>query len=66
MNKTPYRPDLDRPERVFLYARVSSDEQWESGTIDTQIDFLRRLCEIYGSQVLGEYLDDGISGTISY
>ena len=35
-----------------------------SGTIQAQIEFLRNYVALYGLEVAGEYLDDGISGTV--
>ena len=32
-----------KPERVALYLRVSSEEQRDAGTIQTQREFLERL-----------------------
>ncbi len=49
---------------VALYARVSSEDQAERQTIQAQLDFLRRYCQLYHLPVAGEYLDEGISGTI--
>ncbi len=49
--------------RVAIYARVSTEEQAESGySIDAQLDVLRRHCELYGSKIAGEYVDRGVSG----
>lgn len=55
---------VEGPRRVALYARVSTDEQAERGTIRTQTDFLRRFADLYSWVISGEYTDDGISGTI--
>jgi site-specific DNA recombinase len=52
----------DRP--VALYCRVSTEDQSERQTIQAQLDFLRQFCRLYGLTVAGEYLDDGISGTV--
>jgi site-specific DNA recombinase len=54
----------DKPRRARLYARVSTEDQAERGTIDAQITFLRNFCQLYGIDIAGEYLDDGISGTV--
>ena len=61
--------DHDRPLRVALYARVSSEEQRENQTIQTQIEIARKwleLQEIIDAQLIlhDRYLDDGVSGTI--
>ncbi len=51
--------------RVAIYLRVSSDDQAERGTIQTQADEVRRrLDREPGVVVAGEYADDGVSGTI--
>src|SRR3712207_6270766 len=47
---------------VALYARVSTDEQTDRGTIQGQIDFLRRYSALHQLPIAGEYIDDGISG----
>jgi site-specific DNA recombinase len=60
---TPRAP-LVAPDRVALYARVSTDEQAERGTIATQADFLRRYCDLYDLPIADVYLDDGASGTL--
>ncbi|SRR5579883_311543 len=54
---------LDTTPRVALYARVSSDEQAERGTIENQAHFLRRYCDLYDLPIVETYLDDGASGT---
>jgi site-specific DNA recombinase len=50
---------------VALYARVSSDQQAERGTIDSQIAALRERAAADGHMVLPDdvYVDDGFSGT---
>ena len=50
--------------RVALYLRVSSDEQKERQTIETQRAFLGEYCRLYGLEVAEVYADDGVSGTI--
>ncbi len=51
--------------RVALYARVSSEQQAEAGTIDSQVaDLRQRIAQ--DSLTLHEhdcFLDDGVSGT---
>jgi len=47
-----------------LYARVSSTEQAERQTINTQIDEARRYATLRGLTFAETFLDDGISGTI--
>src|SRR4051794_5216495 len=52
------------PDSVALYARVSTEEQAENDTVAAQLDFLRSLAGVFTLQVAGEYVDEGISGTI--
>ena len=51
-------------ERVALYLRVSSEEQRDAGTIQTQRQFLEGYCKLHGLDVVEVYADDGVSGTI--
>ncbi len=50
-------------ERVALYLRVSSEEQRDAGTIQTQRDYLERYAANAGFEVAEIYADDGVSGT---
>lgn len=50
--------------RVVVYARVSSEDQAERGTIESQIEFARKYCDLHEIDVLDWYLDDGITGTL--
>jgi site-specific DNA recombinase len=54
----------DRAERIALLLRVSSEEQRERETIETQREFLQEYCRLYGLEVAEIYADDGVSGTI--
>jgi len=51
--------------RVAFYARVSSEQQAEAGTIDSQIAALREQITQDGYQLEEElaFVDDGYSGT---
>lgn len=49
--------------RIALYARVSTDEQTEKNTIQAQVDFLRGWARLYDLPIVGEYTDEGVSGT---
>src|SRR5579859_3507743 len=64
MTSLSHVPQSDKPRRVSLYCRVSTEDQSERGTIDSQIEFLRTYSRLYGLEVTGEYLDDGISGSV--
>lgn len=48
---------------VFL-GRVSSEDQQERGTIQNQIDFVKKYADLHQLDIRDYYLDDGISGTI--
>ena len=52
------------PERVALYVRVSSEEQRDAGTIQTQSDSLTRHAAACGFEVAEVYADDGVSCAI--
>lgn len=54
----------DAAQAVALYARVSTEDQAERNTIKAQLDFLRGYVDLHGLPVGGEYVDDGISGTV--
>lgn len=47
-----------RPLRVAIYARVSTSDQ----RADLQVDDLRQIASQRGWQVVGEYVDQGVSG----
>ena len=45
-------------KRVALYARVSTDGQ----SVENQLRELRQVAQRHGWQIVGEYVDRGISG----
>jgi DNA invertase Pin-like site-specific DNA recombinase len=45
--------------RVALYVRVSTSEQ----TVEPQLDALRSYASARGLEILGEYIDEGVSGS---
>ena len=52
-------------KRVALYARVSTDQQVREGdSIQAQITALREYAKKNGHEIVGEYIDDGVSGTL--
>jgi site-specific DNA recombinase len=52
-------------KRVAVYARVSSDNQRERASILTQTEALARHLEADPDvEVVGRYIDDGVSGTV--
>lgn len=50
--------------RVALYARVSSDEQREGQTIDSQVAELEHFAKNNGWLIIGTYKDEGWSGAM--
>src|SRR5215510_9292802 len=52
--------------RAALYARVSSEEQREKQTIQTQIEAGRQYCQQHGLSLVKLYQDDGVSGTVPF
>lgn len=51
--------------KAALYARVSTDDQRQAGTIETQVDALKIHAEAKGYEVTDTYLDDGVSGKVA-
>ena len=49
---------------VALYLRVSTEEQRERQSIDTQREFGAKYTDLHELRVQRVYADDGISGTI--
>jgi len=49
---------------VAIYARVSTEEQRERQSIETQYEFGRRFCELHKLPVFRIFADNGISGTV--
>lgn len=53
--------------KVFLYVRVSSEEQAKHGySLDAQEEALKDFCDKYNHTVLGVYRDEGISARKPY
>ena len=50
--------------KAALYFRVSTDEQKERASIETQREFAAQYCKVQEIQVIASYSDDGISGTV--
>lgn len=54
-----------RPLRCAIYARVSTQEQANEGTsLSTQIERCRTHAATQGWDVVGEFIDEGVSGTL--
>lgn len=56
---------LSAPASLAVYLRVSSDEQREAGTIDTQRGAAERYCALH-DLAPNWYADDGVSGTVPF
>lgn len=53
--------------KVFLYERVSSEEQVKHGySLEAQDEALKEFCEKHNHVILGVYRDEGISGRKPY
>ena len=53
--------------KVFIYERVSSEEQAKHGySLDAQHDALTEFCKKHSHVILGEYRDEGISARKPY
>ncbi len=50
--------------QVAIYARVSSEDQQERGTIENQVEFARKYCDLHQYEITQWYKDDGVTGTI--
>src|SRR5438876_9713060 len=50
--------------RLAIYARVSTEEQREGQTIDSQVSELERFCREKGWLIAGTYKDEGWSGGV--
>ena len=51
--------------RVGIYCRVSTDQQVNEGdSIQAQLSALRKYAEDHNYEIAGEFVDDGISGTL--
>lgn len=50
--------------KYAVYARVSSEDQADRGTIENQLEFARKYCDLHQIRVNDWYKDDGITGTL--
>ncbi len=53
-------------EKVAIYCRVSTEEQRERQSIETQIEHAKQYCQREGYLIADFYCDDGVSGTIPF
>lgn len=47
-----------------VYVRVSSEDQSDRGTIENQIEFANKYCDLHQFPIAQFYKDDGITGTL--
>ncbi|MGH2331071.1 recombinase family protein [Thermoanaerobacter mathranii] len=50
--------------QAAVYARVSSEEQAERGTIENQVEFAVKYCDLHQIDIVEWYKDDGVTGII--
>jgi recombinase len=51
-------------QEAAIYCRVSTDDQAERGTIESQIEYAEKYCDLNGIRIVKIYRDDGITGTL--
>lgn len=49
---------------IAIYVRVSTDDQTERKTIESQIEFANKYCDLHELFIYKIYKDDGITGTL--
>ncbi|KOC49965.1 recombinase family protein, partial [Clostridium botulinum] len=49
---------------IAIYCRVSTEDQQERKTIENQIDFAQKYCDLHELSIFKIYKEDGVSGTI--
>jgi site-specific DNA recombinase len=64
--KSPKSKTTTPAPGVVLYARVSTDEQKEKQSIETQIAVARDWCAREGVTLCDVYRDEGVSGTVAF
>ncbi len=50
--------------RVAAYLRVSSEDQKERKTIENQLEFATKYCDLHQLEIVDWYKDDGVTGTL--
>jgi site-specific DNA recombinase len=53
---------MERMKKAVLYARVSTEAQQKEGTIESQVQELKRQISTAGNALVKEYIDNGYSG----
>ena len=54
----------EQVKSAAVYCRVSTDDQAERGTIESQVEYAEKYCELNQIAIVKIYKDDGITGTI--
>ncbi|MBM7855186.1 site-specific DNA recombinase [Desulfohalotomaculum tongense] len=49
--------------KVAVYCRVSTEDQAESKTIENQVEFAKKYCQLHQMEIYKFYLDEGVSGS---
>lgn len=52
------------PTSAAVYCRVSSEAQQERQTIEAQVEFAQKYCDLNNIEITEIYKDDGITGTL--
>ena len=47
-----------------IYVRVSTDDQADRGTIESQVEYAHKYCDLNNINIMKEYRDDGVTGTL--
>ena len=64
MNYTSIRSDRNRPRRVVFYGRVSTEHEAQISALGNQIQWYDDQAKYHPNwNVIGKYIDEGISGT---
>lgn len=50
--------------KTTIYCRVSTDDQEFRKTIDSQIEFAIKYCDLHEIEIIDWYKDDGVTGTL--
>ena len=58
--------EIQVSEKVAIYARVSSEDQAERQTVEAQLHACRRYAEQHDWQVVVEFRDEGVSGSVPF
>ncbi len=56
--------DFEAPQKAAVYCRVSSEVQQERQTIESQVEFAQKYCDLNSIAITKIYRDDGITGTL--